>query len=95
MVAKTKQITTINKLQKLRRLACVIAITGCMRTAPTAALEALIGLTPLHLYVQQEAAATAHRLWVSKLWKEDEKANHNIIRDYATGYPLLLSVYDR
>lgn len=92
---RTKQVTTINKLQKLQRLAGV-AVTGCMRTAPTAALEALIGLTPLHLYAQQEAAASAYRLRALNLWDQDTQAQHTtIIGEYADDNKMLLAIYDR
>jgi len=39
------------KLQKLARL----AITGAMMTAPTAAMEVLLGLTPLPAVTEAEA----------------------------------------
>ncbi|XP_050339722.1 uncharacterized protein LOC126766064 [Bactrocera neohumeralis] len=45
------------KLSKLQRLACV-CMTGAMRTCPTAALEALLELTPLHLLIGQVAKYT-------------------------------------
>jgi hypothetical protein len=32
-----------------------LGITGAMRTAPTAAMEVLLGLPPLHLQVEAEA----------------------------------------
>jgi hypothetical protein len=34
-----------------------------MRTTPTNAMEARVGLPPLDLVVQGEATALAHRLW--------------------------------
>nr|AMS38365.1 hypothetical protein [Bactrocera tryoni] len=45
------------KLSKLQRLACV-CMTGAMRTCPTAALEVLLELTPLHLVIGQVAKHT-------------------------------------
>ncbi|XP_071053190.1 uncharacterized protein [Onthophagus taurus] len=45
-------------LRLVRRLAC-LNITGAMRSCPTAALETLLGLTPLHIYIQKEAALSA------------------------------------
>jgi hypothetical protein len=38
-------------------------ITGAMRTTPTSAVEALVGLSSLGLVVRVEARASAHRLW--------------------------------
>jgi hypothetical protein len=47
---KTSQ-AELSKLQKMTFL----GITGAMRTAPTDAMEVLLGLTPLHLWVEAEA----------------------------------------
>jgi hypothetical protein len=48
--------TSKAELSKWQRLAC-LGITGAMRTSPTAALEILLGLTPLHLQTEEEAKA--------------------------------------
>jgi hypothetical protein len=40
--------TSQAELSKLERVAC-LGITGEMKTAPTAAMEVLLGLPPLHL----------------------------------------------
>jgi hypothetical protein len=39
-----------------------LGITGAMRTAPTAAMEVLLGLLPLHLQVEVEAKVGNYRL---------------------------------
>ena len=57
---KTKQKSACIELTKVQRLAC-LATTGAMRTTPTIALEALLNLPPIHIYVQKEAAMTAFR----------------------------------
>jgi len=49
------------KLSKVQRLACS-GITGAIRTTPTGAMEALIGLPPLDLVIKVEASSAAHRL---------------------------------
>jgi hypothetical protein len=49
------------ELGKLQRLSC-LGITGAMRTAPTAAMEVLLGLPPLHLQVEAEARIGNYRL---------------------------------
>jgi hypothetical protein len=54
--ARAKQL-----LGTIQRLAC-LGITGAMRTTPTNAMEALVGLPPLDLVVQSEARALVHRL---------------------------------
>jgi hypothetical protein len=46
--------TSQTELSKLQRMTC-LGITGAMRTAPTAAMEDLLGLRPLHLQVEAEA----------------------------------------
>jgi hypothetical protein len=56
----------LDKIQ-IQRLAC-LGITGAMRTTPTRAMEALIGLPPLELVVQREARSAAHRLWSLGCW---------------------------
>lgn len=58
---KTQQISTQKKLDRLQRLAC-LSITGAMQTTPTAGMEAIIGLPPLHLAVQKEGLVAALRL---------------------------------
>jgi hypothetical protein len=39
------------ELSKIQRLAC-LAITGVMKTTPTAAMEVLLGLPPLHVMIE-------------------------------------------
>jgi hypothetical protein len=56
-MARAKQL-----LGTIQRFAC-LGITGVMRTTPTNAMEALVGLPPLDLVVQVEAKASVHRLW--------------------------------
>jgi hypothetical protein len=45
---RMKYGTSRAELSKLQRKAC-LGITGAIRTAPTAAIEILLGLPPLHL----------------------------------------------
>jgi hypothetical protein len=47
-------------LSKLQRMACS-STTGAMRTAPTAEIEVLLGLPPLHLQLEAEARAGIYR----------------------------------
>ena len=46
--------TYSNMLSKIQRLACVL-ITGAMRSTPTSAMEAMLCLPPLHLFMKSEA----------------------------------------
>jgi hypothetical protein len=48
------------ELNKLQRLAC-LAIMGVMKTTPTAAMEVLLGLLPLHVVIEAEAQAGIYR----------------------------------
>jgi len=49
------------KINKVQRLAC-LGITEAIRTTPTGAMEALVGLTPLDLVIQGEVRSAAHSL---------------------------------
>ncbi|XP_028161440.1 uncharacterized protein LOC114353581 [Ostrinia furnacalis] len=54
-------------LGKLQRTAC-LAITSAFRTTPTAALEIILGLPPLHLALEVDARKALHRLKGAGLW---------------------------
>lgn len=64
---RCKQVTTQNALTSLQRLAC-IGITGVMRTTPTSALEVLLSLLPLHIFIIKEAKLAALRLKSTGQW---------------------------
>jgi hypothetical protein len=51
-------------LSKLQRITC-LAITEEMKTAPTAAIDVLIGLLPLHLQMEARARTDIYRLYCS------------------------------
>jgi hypothetical protein len=53
------------QLGRIQRIAC-LAITGAMKSTPTAAMEALLNLTPLDLLIMAEARMTLYRLRISK-----------------------------
>lgn len=57
----TKTAKSRALLDSVQRLACM-GTTGAMRTAPTRAIERLVGLPPLHLFLENEALRTAYRL---------------------------------
>ena len=63
---KVLEITTQKKLKKLQHLACVM-ILNCGRSTPTAAMEVLTDLPPLHLYIQYCAIKTNYRFNFSDL----------------------------
>jgi hypothetical protein len=56
------------ELNKLQRLAC-LAITGAMKTTPTAAMEVLLGLPPLHVVIEAVAQAGIYRLICNQQWR--------------------------
>ena len=56
---KTMEKTAQMKLAKLQRLATT-SIIGAMRSTPSAALDALLDVLPLHQFLQLEAERTAH-----------------------------------
>ncbi|CAK1600286.1 unnamed protein product [Parnassius mnemosyne] len=91
---KTNEATIIKKLQRYQRLACMAA-TGCMRTTPTAALEAMLELTPLHLHIQQEATLAAIRLKTLNLWSKNSVPHTGIIDRIHSKIPILQAKYDR
>jgi hypothetical protein len=49
-------------------MAC-LGITEAMRTVPTATMEVLLGLPPLHLQVKVEAKVGNYRLCCNDQWK--------------------------
>ncbi|XP_047990715.1 uncharacterized protein LOC125229817 [Leguminivora glycinivorella] len=91
---RTNLSTVEAKLQRLQRLACM-ATTGCMRTTPTAALEAILGLPPLHLHIQQEALAAAVRLKKSNLWRPPRVPHTEILYEAIGKAPLIEAVTDK
>lgn len=91
---RTNLATVHNKLQRLQRLACV-ATTGGMRTTPTAAMEAILDLPPLHLHVQQEAALSAVRLRALDLWSNHGVQHAASLDKVYEEFPLLRAGTDR
>ena len=77
---KVLERTTATKLQKLQRVAC-LGITGAMRTCPTAALEAIVGLSPLHIFIRKTAARCAIKLQIEYKYKSGDHVGHLKILD--------------
>lgn len=65
---RTHVLATQKLLDKFQRLPCLF-ITGATKTTPTAALEILLCLPPLGLFVQAEASRAIVRLQGYGLWK--------------------------
>jgi hypothetical protein len=62
---KVKEKTTKIQLGRIQRMAC-LAITGAMKSTPTAAMEVLLNLTPLDLLITAEARMALYRLHILK-----------------------------
>jgi hypothetical protein len=62
---KVEQKTTKTQLGRIQRIAC-LAITGAMKSTPTAAMEVLLNLTPLNLLIMAEARMALYRLHMFK-----------------------------
>ena len=56
------------QLEHVQWTACLY-ITGAIRTTPTTALEIIIGLPPLAIFVRQDAILACFHLKVNKQWK--------------------------
>ena len=91
---KVSQTTAQKILHSVQRLAC-ISITGAMRTCPTAALEVLLNLPPLHVAVKREALAGALR--IGKLrnnMKKGDMTGHLKILTEFPDYDLVTTLLD-
>ena len=60
-MAKSKQVTAVNKLTKVQCAAC-LGTLGAMKTTPTAAMEVILNLPPMDLFIQGEARLAAYRM---------------------------------
>jgi hypothetical protein len=58
-------IPCTGKLGRIQRMAC-LAITGAMKSTPTAAMEVLLNLTPLNLLIIAEVRMALYRLHMLK-----------------------------
>lgn len=71
-------VTVANRLTKLQRLASLL-ITSAMRTTPSAALNVILGLPPLPIWIKGEAMAAYIRMRNSGTWKGGEYKGHTEI----------------
>ena len=74
---KVEQVTVRDKLRSLQRLAC-LCITGAMSSAPTGALEIILDLTPLDIFICSTARMTAYRMMLKKQWYDKPTAKGHI-----------------
>lgn len=90
---KVKQAGARLELQRIQRLPC-ISITGAFRTTPTVALERLLNLPPLDIFIEGEARNSSYRLlWIgnnyTNNWFENGHSRilHDLKRDDFLGMP--------
>ena len=67
--SRTRLNTAELDLDKIQRMVCV-AMSGCIRTTPTASLELLLGLHPLYMRIEAEALICMKRLKNLGHWKD-------------------------
>jgi hypothetical protein len=62
---QAKKKNTKIQLGRMQRMAC-LAITGAMKSTPTAAMEVLLNLTPLDVLITAEARMALYTLHILK-----------------------------
>lgn len=65
---KAQQTTAAKELSSLQRLAC-LCTTGAFPSTPSGALDVLLGLPPLSLFILVEARMAAYRLRITSNWR--------------------------
>jgi len=80
-------ITASKQLDHIQRLACLY-ITGAVRTTPTAALELIIGISPLPIHIRQEAMSACYRLQLNNQWAQTNHGHTRIHTLMLTNVPL-------
>nr|CAI5846075.1 unnamed protein product [Callosobruchus analis] len=72
------QSTASKALSKVQRAAS-LSITGAMKGTPTAALEVLLNIPPLDIYVEGEAKMSANRMQCNGNWFQHPAMKHTTI----------------
>lgn len=84
--------TEVNKLERLTRP----TITGAMTMTPTAAMEVLLGLPPLHVMIEVEAQARIYRvMYHQQLRPKSTNFGHSKKYQDVVQEPILQTGYDR
>jgi ribonuclease HI len=84
--------TRTRELTRVQRLGCLM-ITSAFHTTPTAALEKMLDLVPIDLYIQQAATEQYLRLQSEQLWRDRTrtcKSHTGAIRLIARMMPALV-----
>ena len=74
---KVEQRTVKDRLGSLQRLAC-LCITGAMPSAPTGALETILDLTPLDIFICSTARISTYRMMLQNQWYDNSTAKCHI-----------------
>ena len=87
----TRKVSYKRQLSKLQRFVC-LGVTGALRTTPTLAMEAILGLVPLYLHLEAEARKASVRLndWSQWCRWGRDFGHGRIWSDIAKSDPLLL-----
>jgi hypothetical protein len=88
---KTEVTTVRTKLNSLQRLVC-LGTTGAITTTPTAAMETILNLTPLDIYICGVARMGAYRLQITESWRPTfTSKGHTRITDKIQNDTLLMT----
>ena len=80
-------LKTVNsQFEHIQRLACLYT-TGAMCTTPTAALKIIVGLSPLSVYIRQEAMMACCRLQLNAQWVQANCRHMRIKTDLMINAP--------
>lgn len=90
---KAQQRTAKTKLNGVQRLAC-LGITGAMHTTPTIAMEVLLGMLPLHLFIKKEALIAAHGSLTGKTSTEVSITHQPLLRQILNDHLLKIMLTD-
>jgi hypothetical protein len=87
---KASQISVNRKTAHLQRLACV-SITGSMYSTRTAALEVILMLPSLGIYIEGEAKQATYRLNCSGEFTRARFGHSEVVEKMTDGWPSLLA----
>jgi hypothetical protein len=93
-VEKAYQISVSRKTAHLQRLAC-ISITGSMHSTPTAALEVILMLPPLGIYIEGDARQATYRLNCSGEFTRARFGHSEVFEKMTNEWPSLLTSGDK
>jgi hypothetical protein len=90
----TSQSSVNHKIGRLQRLTC-ICVTGSMRSTPTSALEVLLMLPPLSIFIEKESRHAAYRLKCTGKFNRAKVGHSEILTRMTEEDPLLLAPSDK